>query len=112
MDELWRGIVWRQFGAAIDMLENSMRNCSPELWGKRMWVRYAEFSEFWYVAYHTLFWLDLYLGGSVEGFSHRRLLRWMSLIQPGCSRRGNTARTSCWITWGTAAKNAARRSRR
>ena len=28
-----------------------------------------EFSEFWYVAYHTLFWLDLYLSGAVEGFA-------------------------------------------
>jgi hypothetical protein len=27
-----------------------------------------EFSDFWYVAYHTLFWLDLYLSGGVEGF--------------------------------------------
>jgi hypothetical protein len=27
-----------------------------------------EFSDFWYVAYHTLFWLDLYLSGAVEGF--------------------------------------------
>ena len=29
----------------------------------------SEFSEFWYIAYHTLFWLDLYLSGSVEGFA-------------------------------------------
>jgi hypothetical protein len=27
-----------------------------------------EFSEFWYIVYHTLFWLDLYLFGSEEGF--------------------------------------------
>ena len=28
-----------------------------------------EFAEFWYIAYHTLFWLDLYLTGSREGFA-------------------------------------------
>jgi hypothetical protein len=27
-----------------------------------------EFSAFWYVAYHTLFWLDFYLSGSADGF--------------------------------------------
>ncbi len=28
-----------------------------------------EFTEFWYITYHTLFWLDLYLTGSLEGFA-------------------------------------------
>ena len=27
-----------------------------------------EFAQFWYVAYHTLFWLDLYLTGTEDGF--------------------------------------------
>ena len=26
-------------------------------------------AEFWYVIYHALFWLDLYLEGSAEGFA-------------------------------------------
>ena len=26
-------------------------------------------AEFWYVVYHALFWLDLYLSGAVEGFA-------------------------------------------
>jgi len=29
----------------------------------------GELSEFWYVGYHALFWLDLYLYGSEEGFA-------------------------------------------
>ena len=29
----------------------------------------AGFSSFWYLGYHTLFWLDLYLTGSEEGFA-------------------------------------------
>jgi hypothetical protein len=71
VDEFWKGILQRQFVAAMDMFENALRECSAELWGRRMWVQYAEFSEFWYVAYHTLFWVDLYLDGSVEGFQPR-----------------------------------------
>ncbi len=27
------------------------------------------FSKFWYLGYHTLFWLDLYLTGAEEGFT-------------------------------------------
>ena len=29
----------------------------------------AGFSAFWYLGYHTLFWLDLYLSGAEEGFA-------------------------------------------
>jgi hypothetical protein len=29
----------------------------------------AGFSSFWYLGYHTLFWLDLYLTGQEEGFA-------------------------------------------
>ena len=72
MDTMWTAIIWRQFGAAIDMLENGLRACPDELWGARLWherSQQPEFSEFWYVVYHTLFWLDLYLSGAVEGFA-------------------------------------------
>jgi hypothetical protein len=31
------GMLWRQFGAAIDMVENALRNCPDELWQKRLW---------------------------------------------------------------------------
>ncbi|HEY2930324.1 MAG TPA: DinB family protein [Acidobacteriota bacterium] len=63
MDTTWRAILWQQFGAAIDMLENAMLACPDELWSDR-----SQRPEFWYVVYHTLFFLDLYLSGSVEGF--------------------------------------------
>src|SRR5437868_5647054 len=46
------------------MLENAVVACPEELWGDR-----SQQPEFWYVVYHTLFWLDLYLSGSVEGFA-------------------------------------------
>ena len=64
MDSTWRTIIWRQFGAAIDMLENALRACPDDLWSDR-----SQRLEFWYVVYHTLFWLDLYLTGSLEGFA-------------------------------------------
>jgi hypothetical protein len=72
MDTMWTNIIWRQFGALIDMLENALRACPDRLWSARLWDdpgQRSEFSEFWYIAYHTLFWLDLYLTGSVEGFA-------------------------------------------
>lgn len=64
MDTTWRAIIWQQFGAAIAMLENALLACPDELWSDR-----SEQLEFWYVVYHTLFWLDLYLSGSVKGFA-------------------------------------------
>jgi hypothetical protein len=62
MDETWKGIVWRQFGAAIDMLGEAIRACPDEVWddGSRR--------PFWYIAYHTLFFLDLCHSFAVEGF--------------------------------------------
>ncbi len=71
MDVIWKVVLWNQFGAAIDMLESALEACPETLWTKRMWddSNIPAFSEFWYVAYHTLFWLDLYLYGSVEGFT-------------------------------------------
>ena len=60
----WKEAVWQQFGAAIDMLENAVVACPDGLWADR-----SRRPEVWYLVYHTLFWLDLYLAGSVEGFA-------------------------------------------
>jgi len=64
MDAIWKSVIWQQFGAAIDMLENAMLACPDHVWFDR-----SRRPEFWYVAYHTLFFLDLYLSDSVEGFA-------------------------------------------
>ncbi len=64
MDATSRAVLWGQFGAAIDMLENAIRSCPEELWGDR-----ARQPEFWYFAYHTLFFLDFYLDDAAEGFA-------------------------------------------
>lgn len=72
MDSLWRDMLWKQFGAAIDMLDNALMACPDALWRQNVWHDPSvpsQRTEFWYVTYHTLFWLDLYLFGSEEGFA-------------------------------------------
>ena len=72
MDAIWKNIIWNQFGAAIDMLDNALRACPDELWRERLYNEHTvqpEFTEFWCVGYHALFWLDFYLSESVEGFA-------------------------------------------
>lgn len=46
------------------MLENAVLACPEELWSDR-----SRLPEFWYLVFHTLFFLDLYLSGSIEGFA-------------------------------------------
>ncbi len=72
MDPLWKTSLWQQFTATIGMLDSALQKCPDELWTESMWADRnmpAGFSAFWYVAYHTLFWLDLYLSGAAEGFA-------------------------------------------
>lgn len=72
MNTPWKTIIWQQFGAAIDMLDNALRACPDELWHEQLWhdpAERPEYSQCWYIAYHTLFWLDLYLSGTAEGFT-------------------------------------------
>jgi DinB superfamily len=45
--------VWNQFGASIDMLENAIIMCPDEHWDTKL--------NFWYAAYHCIFWTDYYL---------------------------------------------------
>ncbi|CAI2765949.1 DinB family protein [Flavobacterium collinsii] len=59
MDEL-RGILWRQFGAVIDMLESSILVCPELFWDKK---------DFWYSVYHTIFWMDYYSSTEPDTFS-------------------------------------------
>ena len=56
MDATLKSIVWHQFGAAIDMLDNAIVVCPDPLWGDR-----SRRPEYWYLVFHTLFFLDLYL---------------------------------------------------
>jgi len=71
VDAIWKRSIWHQFGASIDTLDNAVRACPDELWRDQLYdtgERQPAFGEFWYLVYHTLFWLDLYLTGTEEGF--------------------------------------------
>jgi len=53
MEKLTQESLWNQFGASLDMLENAIRYCPQEHWDTE--------KEFWYNAYHCLFFTDYYL---------------------------------------------------
>ena len=63
MNPAMKQAVWGQFGAAIDALEGAITACPEGLWGEG-----ATPHAFWYLVFHALFWLDLYLSGAPEGF--------------------------------------------
>jgi hypothetical protein len=64
MTTQFKTVIWRQFGAAIDMLENAIVACPANVWGDR-----PGWHEFWYLASHTLFFMDYYMSDSAEGFA-------------------------------------------
>ena len=60
MINFWRSAIRQQFHAAIDMLANAIKACPDSVWaGKGR-------GAFWYLAYHVLFFLDLYLSSEGE----------------------------------------------
>lgn len=71
MNTAFKKILWSQFRAAIDMLENALNACPEDLWSdpsrKPEWNPNGVVG-FWHVAYHALFFLDLYLSGTADGF--------------------------------------------
>jgi hypothetical protein len=71
MDANLKTSIWEQFGASIDYLADTMSACPDHLWQAPLWQtpdKPPEMAQFWYVVYHSLFWLDLYLTGAEEGF--------------------------------------------
>lgn len=71
MDKTLTTSIWQQFGAAIDTLEDAINLCPESLWTGVLWhdADDSRYGNFWYIAYHTLSWLDLFLTGSSEGFA-------------------------------------------
>ena len=67
----WKTSTWKQFGAAIDMLRDAISLCPDHLWTVILWKdpNDERYGQFWFVAYHTLRWLDLFLTGTQEGFA-------------------------------------------
>ena len=52
--------LWKQFGAALDMLENALVKCPDTIWDDE--------NKFWYNAYHCLFFTDYDLTTDPENF--------------------------------------------
>ncbi len=61
MERLLNESLWKQFGASLDMLENAIRLCPKEHWDTE--------KQFWYNAYHCLFFTDYYLSPESAKFS-------------------------------------------
>ena len=71
MSSTWNRAVWQQFGAALTTLENVLQACPEELWCDKVWddpTDDPEYTQFWFILYHTLKWADSYLEGSPEDF--------------------------------------------
>jgi hypothetical protein len=71
MDAMLKTSLWQQFGAAMDTLDDAITLCPDHLWTTQVWKDPddARYGQYWFIAYHALFWTDLFLGGSSEGFT-------------------------------------------
>jgi hypothetical protein len=66
MDNLWPTLIGRQFAAAIQTLQQAIEACPDDLWDDR-----SDGSPFWHLAYHALFFTDLYLSHDEKAFQAR-----------------------------------------
>src|SRR4029077_13515438 len=64
MIDFWRSAIRQQFHAAIDMLGNAIEACPNSVWSSQAP------RAFWHLAFHTLFFLDLYLSECEESQFH------------------------------------------
>jgi len=63
MDNYWQTVIGRQFAAAIQMMRLAIEACPDDLWDDR-----TDGSPFWHLAYHTLFFTDMYLSENEKTF--------------------------------------------
>ncbi|MBE8726711.1 DinB family protein [Flavobacterium hungaricum] len=61
MDQSLKKILWKQFGASIDMLQNAVKFCPESFWDTER--------QFGYNAFHCVFFLDYYLTLNPAGFT-------------------------------------------
>jgi len=60
MKENLTSVIYSQFGAALQMLGNTMNACPLKVWNQD--------EDFWYMSYHTLFFTDYYLSENPRNF--------------------------------------------
>ncbi len=63
MHNIWQSMIARQFAAAIQMIRLAIEACPEDLWDDR-----TDGSPFWHLAYHALFFTDLYLSDDEKSF--------------------------------------------
>ncbi|MFZ0427028.1 MAG: DinB family protein, partial [Acidobacteriota bacterium] len=63
MAVFWNEVLGRQYVTAIEMLRNAIAACPEEIWDDR-----TEGTPFWHIAYHALFYCDLYCSDDLESF--------------------------------------------
>ena len=63
LKNIFKTVIAPQAAAAIEMLDGAMRICPDAVWSD------GSQPQFWYVAYHALFWLDFYSSESPNGFA-------------------------------------------
>lgn len=56
-------ILTGQYGGTLKMLENAIEACPDDLWLENVGL-----TPYWANAFHTLFFTDLYINGTLEGF--------------------------------------------
>jgi hypothetical protein len=57
-------VIKSQYGASLEMLRSAIEACPEKLWDSDSYK-----NRFWHIAYHALFYTDLYLSGSEEDFT-------------------------------------------
>lgn len=70
MIEIFKKSLISQFGAALSTLSECVKQCPPE-----HWQGHVGNHAFWHVAYHTLFYTDLYLSRDEKSFEAPSLYR-------------------------------------
>jgi hypothetical protein len=60
MEDAFKQCLWKNFGAAIDMLSDVVELCPGTLWQSE--------KKFFYLSYHTLIFLDYYLSQPAKDF--------------------------------------------
>jgi len=74
----WQIVIGRQVAAAIQMLRSAIEACPDDLWEDR-----TEGTPFWHLAYHALFFTDLYLSDDLASFQARDFHEEKSHFLPG-----------------------------
>ena len=66
MDTRLKTALWQQYGAAIDTLTDAINLCPASLWTAVVYKDEEDerHGQFWFVAYHAVFWVNLFLEGA------------------------------------------------